>query len=78
MKRSVGKSELIKRVIFESDVKAIFYECKQISEMNNVESLERLISKIYSLPKLSFNNIGDTLKFLFEYSSQENGILVLD
>lgn len=35
-RRRVGKSELIKQVLRESDIAGIYYECKQTTEMNNV------------------------------------------
>lgn len=43
-RRRVGKSELIKQVLRESDIAGIYYECKQTTEMNNVESLAVLIA----------------------------------
>ena len=38
-RRRIGKSELIKQVLRESPVKSIYYECKQTTEPNNVDSL---------------------------------------
>lgn len=77
-RRRVGKSELIKQVLRESEITGIFYECKQTTEMNNVESLSVLISEKYGLPKLAFKDMEELLDFLFQKSMEEKTILVLD
>lgn len=53
-RRRVGKSELIKQALTQSDARAIYYECKETSEENNVESLAALSSETYGLPPLAF------------------------
>lgn len=53
-RRRVGKSELIKQALTQSDARAIYYECKETSEEINVESLAALISETYGLPPLAF------------------------
>ena len=35
-RRRIGKSELIKQVLKETDRKSIYYECKQTTEQNNI------------------------------------------
>ena len=35
-RRRIGKSELIKQVLKETDIKSVYYECKQTTEQNNV------------------------------------------
>ena len=77
-RRRVGKSELIKQVLKETDVKSIYYECKQTGEMNNVESLAELVSQAFGFPPLAFKNLEDLLRFVFEYTKKEKLILVLD
>lgn len=77
-RRRVGKSELIKKSIMESNIPSLYYECKQTSEMNNVESLSRLISDNLDFPKLAFSNLEDLLNFLFKHAEKEKTILVLD
>ena len=42
-RRRVGKSELIKQCLRNEKLKSIYYECKQTTEPNNVESLSALI-----------------------------------
>ena len=40
-RRRIGKSELIRQVLKETELKSIYYECKQTTEQNNVDSLCR-------------------------------------
>ena len=42
-RRRIGKSELIKQVLKETDITGVYYECKQTTEKNNVDSLAELI-----------------------------------
>lgn len=77
-RRRIGKSELIKQCLRESDITSIYYECKQTSEMNNVESLAEIVSEVFRFPRVAFSGIEELLKFLFEKSAQGKIILVLD
>ena len=77
-RRRIGKSELIKQVLKETDIKSIYYECKQTTEKNNVDSLAELIGEIFEFPKPAFENMEVLLKFLFKMSEKEPMIFVLD
>ena len=77
-RRRVGKSELIKQCLRSQTVKSIYYECKQTTEPNNVESLSALISEVFQLPQLGFTGIEPTLDYLFRRAGTEPLILVLD
>ena len=77
-RRRIGKSELIKQVLKETDIKSIYYECKQTTEKNNVDSLAELIGERFNFPKPAFENMEVLLKFLFKMSEKEPMILVLD
>ena len=77
-RRRVGKSELIKHCLRAQNCLKIFYECKQTTELNNVESLSQYISENLELPPFAFSGIEPLLEFLFERSEKENVILVLD
>lgn len=61
-RRRIGKSELIKQVLKETDIKSIYYECKQTTEQNNVESLAELIGEIFDFPKPAFENMEALLE----------------
>ena len=65
-RRRIGKSELIKQSLRETDVQSIYYECKQTTERNNVDSLAEIIADIFDFPKPSFSNIEALLNFIFK------------
>jgi len=77
-RRRVGKSELIKQCLLSQDVPKLNYECKQTTEMNNVESLSTLISENFGLPTLGFGSMETLLDYLFQRAEKEQLILVLD
>ncbi len=77
-RRRIGKSELIKQVLKETDVKSIYYECKQTTEQNNVESMADLIGEAFDFPKPSFRDIEELLNFLFQKAAEMPLILVFD
>lgn len=77
-RRRVGKSELIKQILRESDIPGLYYECKQTTELHNVDSLSVLIAGSFHLPKPAFGSMEEVLDFLFERSCREKLIIVLD
>ena len=77
-RRRVGKSELIKQCLLSEAVPKLNYECKQTTEMNNVESLSTLISENFGLPTLGFGSMETLLDYLFQRAEKEQLILVLD
>ena len=77
-RRRIGISELIKQTLKETDVQSIYYECKQTTERNNVDSLAEIISDTFQFPKPSFSDIEELLNFLFKKSEDSPLILVFD
>ena len=77
-RRRVGKSELIKQCLLSENVPKLNYECKQTTELNNVESLSTLISENFGLPALGFGSMETLLDYLFQRAEKEQLILVLD
>lgn len=77
-RRRIGKSELIKQALKETDIAGIYYECKQTTEKNNVDSLAELIGDAFQFPTPAFKDMEQLLQFLFKKSEQEPLILVLD
>ena len=65
-RRRVGKSELIKQFVQQHVDKAIYFECKQTTELNNVATLGELVSDKMQLPPLGFTNIEQLLDFVFK------------
>ena len=77
-RRRVGKSELIKQSLSTTNCRSIYYECKETSEQNNLESLSALVSEVFDLPPLGFGNLEALLNHLFTLSVKEPLTLVLD
>ena len=79
-RRRVGKSELIKQCLRELDEAGLtlYYECKQTSEADNVESLSTLVSSALGMPPLAFKSMEHLLTFLFERAKIQVVTLVLD
>jgi len=77
-RRRIGKSELIKQCLLETEIQGIYFECKQTTEMNNVDSIAELISEKFHLPRLAFSGIEEMLGFLFLQAQKQKFILVLD
>lgn len=77
-RRRVGKSELIKQSLRESELTSLYYECKRTSEQNNVDSLAVLIAEIFGIPKPAFDGIEALLGYLFTKAEEQPIVLVLD
>jgi len=77
-RRRVGKSELIKQCLRETEFQSIYYECKQTTELNNVDSLAVLIAETFHFPKPSFESMESLLAYLFKRAQGGPLILVLD
>ncbi len=77
-RRRIGKSELIKYSIKDKKDKIIYFEVKQTTEKNNVDSLTELICEKLNVDFIHFNTIEEALKYLFEYSIKNKLILIID
>ena len=77
-RRRVGKSELVKQAIKESGIKSIYYECKQVTEESNVQSICDIISEVQELPRLGYTKVDELLDYVFKLAKDENIIFVLD
>ena len=77
-RRRIGKSELIKQVLKTNDKLSVYYECKNVSESSNVESLADILSEQLHLPKLGYKKIEDILKYIFKLGKKEKIVIVLD
>ncbi len=77
-RRRVGKSELVKMALKQSEVTGVYYECKQTTEQSNVESLCGIVSEALDLPKLGFTGIEETLDYLFKQAADKKMVLILD
>ena len=61
-RRRIGKSELIRQVLKETELKSIYYECKQTTEQNNVDSLSELVGETFDFPKPAFADMESLLR----------------
>lgn len=77
-RRRVGKSELVSQALAKSNMKNLYYECKQVAQESNVNGLSEIVSETMGLPKLGFSDIESLLNYIFELSTKENMVLVLD
>ena len=77
-RRRVGKSELVSQAMAKSNVKNLYYECRQVAQENNVNGLSEIVSETMGLPKLGFSDIESLLHYIFELSTKEKMVLVLD
>lgn len=78
-RRRVGKSELIKQALIDlSDTTTVYYECRQTSEADNLESLSTLAAEALGFPPLAFTGIRELIEFLFAQAKDKNFILILD
>ena len=77
-RRRVGKSELILECLRRSDIRSLYYECRQTTAANNVKNLSEIISETFGLPPLAFNDIEDAFKFIFERAEHEKILLAID
>lgn len=77
-RRRIGKSELIKQALKETEIQSIYYECKQTTQQNNVDSLAEIIGDAFDFPKPAFKNIEELLHFVFKKAEASPLILVFD
>lgn len=77
-RRRVGKSELVKQALLKSDARNLYYECKQVAQESNVNGLSEIVSETMNLPKLGFLDMESLLNYIFELSTKEKIVLVLD
>lgn len=77
-RRRVGKTELIKHCLNEISATTIYYECKETSESNNVESFSEIISEKFGLPPLAFDSFEAALSFLYKQAIEKEIVVVID
>jgi len=77
-RRRVGKSELVKQFIKESDVKSIYYECRQVTEASNIQGISEVVSEALNLPALGYSSFESLMDFIFSKAKDEKIIFVLD
>jgi len=77
-RRRVGKTELIKHCLKKTETPSIYYECKETSELNNIESISEIIAETFGLPPLAFDSFESALAFLYKQATEKNLTVVID
>lgn len=75
-RRRIGKSELIKQALKESSKKYIFYQAKETTIEDNINSLSVKVSNFYKLGPIIFKSLEDIFEFV--YKQEEEVIFVID
>jgi len=76
-RRRIGKSELIKKALEMTEVPYLYYQAKETTKEDNIESLSRLIADQFNLGAIHFTSFEDIFDFMFE-KTQGRFIFVLD
>lgn len=76
-RRRIGKSELIKKVLESLDVPYIYYQAKETTKEDNIESLSRLIADHFHLGSVVFTSFEEIFKFLF-LNTKDRFIFIVD
>lgn len=76
-RRRVGKSELVKQAIKESNFKIINYEFKQVTEANNIQIICDVVYDALNLSKLGYTKLEEIVKYNINLSRNENMFLYL-
>ncbi|MEE8810077.1 AAA family ATPase, partial [Lactimicrobium sp.] len=77
-RRRIGKSELIRHCLEQMNCRQVVFQCRQVTEAQNMQAFSEAIAYSLSMPGLSFLNLNDALKFLFAAAEKEKIIVVLD
>ena len=75
-RRRIGKSELVKEAIRRTSVNSIYYQAKESSIEDNLNSISKLISDKFNLGNAKFERFEDVFNYLFELD--EKIVFVID
>ena len=77
-RRRIGKSELLRQTAGSFEGRFIYYECKQTSEINNVESMAQVLAEEGGMPPFSFSGVEAIFEYLFMSAEKEKTVVVID
>ncbi len=69
-RRRIGKSELIKETLRKINVPFIFYQAKETTIQDNIESLSKIIATHFDLGPIIFKSVEDIYEYLFKKSTE--------
>ncbi len=75
-RRRIGKSELVKEAIRRTKIDSIYYQAKESSIENNLNSISKLISSKFNLGNVIFRSFEDIFTYLFELN--KSFVFVID
>lgn len=77
-KRRIGKSELIKQTLKESDHKIIHYVCRKTTYEDNFISLTNAVLRVLPNKFVHFSNLGELLEYVYDAAKREAIVLFID
>lgn len=77
-RRRVGKSDLILHCLDKARARTIYYECRQTTEANNVKGFADVLAEAFDVPRPSFTDFEEALRFVFERACSEHIVLAID
>ncbi len=75
-RRRIGKSELVKEAIKRTKIDSIYYQAKESSIEDNLNSISDLISSKFNLGNVKFRSFEDVFNYLF--ALDEKLVFVID
>ena len=78
-RRRVGKSELIKEALKDSDAAVLYFEAREVSPVLNLQSLEKKIKETLSLPSfVHFASLEEAFEAIFVEAKKRKIVFALD
>lgn len=79
-RRRVGKTELIRESLLNTDKKILHYECKQVTPKQNLILLSKVIVDSFNLDLKDyvFENYDELFDFVFKKSTESEFVMVID
>ena len=77
-RRRVGKTEMIKEAIKNTDAISIYYESKRVTDALNAEGLCEVMAEAFDIPVPSFPTVEKAVEYIFEKAGERKIILIID
>lgn len=77
-RRRVGKTEIIKQAIKDTNIITIHFECKKVSNSTNLYNLSLLVNSKLGLSDMVYNSFDALLDQVFKFSINYKIIFVID
>ena len=77
-RRHVGKTELVRHCLFNTEHRSVYYMCRQVKEKQLINGLSEAIHSLTDMSGQYFRSFEDALRYLFELGKKEKIIVALD